>query len=187
MEFIAYEEVLTGLREQGVVEVEDDNGFIRLEIEPAPRIKILHIKCSDSKAQPYPDAVILERSKADLPQAVRYILGKLHLNEVLVIPVGTWRQLIDCIAFDLAEDESWLEIDAIAAMHQNTRNPLAIIRGETQVLISMIEALFNLADSQAHEIMITSDIVPLLIEVFHDGAISISCATNIADELSKSI
>ena len=185
MEFVQYQELLPGLQEQGIVEAADADGLIRLEMEPGPRLKILHLRDRASRVPPYPDAAVVECSKEHVADLVRQIIDKIHLTEVLVIPVGTWRDLVDCVAYDLAADEDWIEIDAVAALHQNTRNALAITRGETRVLVDMVRALLKSGASPRQDFSITSDASPLLIEVFHDGAASVTCDASIADHFAK--
>jgi len=187
VDFVKYQEIVPALTEQGVVEVADEANLIRLEMDPDRPFTIRHIRDPESQVQPYPDAAVDERPKSELPEIIEHVLGKLHLNEVLVIPVGVWREVIDCVAFDMAEKEEWGEIDAIAAMHQNTRNALAIPRGETRVLIDMLRALFNHADGPKHDLIITSDVKPLLLEVFYDGAISVTCEAGVGDEIAQVI
>jgi len=187
VEFIRYEEVLSGIKEQGIMEVEDEAGLTRFEIEPDDHLSILHVKSPQSTIAPLPEAHVHERDRDTLPGLVDELLGRLHLNEVLVVPVKNWRQIITTVAYDMADNEEWQEMDTISAMHQNTRNPLAIIRGETPVLISLIEALLKNAETPSHDLMITSDVSPLLIEIFHDGALSITCDSFNAEELIKSI
>lgn len=186
VEFIQYSEVSKNLADQGVVEAADGD-LMRLELEPSDSLRTIHVRDSSSRVQPYPDARVKERAKNDLPNLVEEILGRLHLTEVLVIPIRNWRSIIDTVAFDMAEDEDWIEMDAIAAMHQNTRNPLAVTRGETHVLIDMIRAIFNHGESPDQDLTITSDVTPVLIEIFPDGAVSVTSQAAICDEIDKSL
>ena len=39
---------------------------------------------------------IIEHAASDMPGALQLILGKMHLSEVLVVPVSTWKDIIDC-------------------------------------------------------------------------------------------
>lgn len=187
MEFVQYREVLPGLQEQGLIETADDAGLTRLEIEPQPRLKTVHVRDPQSKVQPYPDAIVIDQPKADLAGLLEQALDRIHLSEVLVVPVGQWRSIIDCVAFDLAADEEWQEIDRLAALHQNTRNALAVTRGETRLLIDMVRSLLTNATEPMQDLCITSDVAPLLVEVFHDGALSITWDGSIVDSICKSI
>lgn len=185
MEFVQYREVLPGLQEQGLIETADDAGLCRLEIEPQPRLKTLHVKDSASRVAPYPDAIVITRPKSGLADVLEQALDRIHLSEVLVIPVGLWRAVIDCVAFDLAADEEWQEIDRLAALNQNTRNALAVTRGETRLLIDMVRSLFANGTEANQDLTVTSDVAPLLVEIFHDGAISLTWDGAIIDALVK--
>ncbi len=187
MEFVQYREVLPGLQEQGLIEAADEDGLTRLEIEPQPRLKTLHLRDPDSRVTPYPDALVLDRPKADLSGILEQALDRIHLAEVLVVPVGQWRDIIDCVAYDLAADEEWREIDALAALHQNTRNALAVTRGETRLLIDMVRSLLANGSSPRQDLAITSDVAPLLVEVFHDGAISLTWEGAIIDSILRQL
>jgi len=187
VEFVQYREVLPGLQEHGLIEAADADGLTRLEIEPQPRLETLHVRDPASDVQPYPDATVIEMPKAELADFLEQAIDRIHLNEVLVIPVGQWRAVIDCVAFDLAADEEWQEIDALAALNQNTRNALAVTRGETRLLIDMVRSLLNNGTDPNQDIAITSDVAPLLVEVFHDGAISLTWDGAIIDALLKQL
>jgi len=185
VEFVQYREVLPGLQEQGLIETADDAGLCRLEIELQPRLKTLHIQDPASRVPPYPDAIVITRPKAELADLLAQALERIHLSEVLVIPVGQWRAVIDCVAFDLASDEEWQEIDRLAALNQNTRNALAVTRGETRLLIDMVRSLLANGTEANQDLTVTSDVAPLLVEVFHDGAISLTWDGAIIDAMVK--
>lgn len=187
VEFVDYQEVLSGLAQQGYVEVEDEEQRIRLELDPNPALATHHFRDPASQVVPYPEATVSECSREKLPSMIEQIIGRMHLREILAIPVEKWRDIVDCVAFDLASDEEWQEIDAIAAVHQNTRNALAITRAEQSVLMSMIAALFSHADGPRHDLTLVSDVKPVLIEVFHDGAVSLTCENGFMAELLKAI
>ena len=200
MLFVNYADILPKLITLGIVEVEDENDLVRLEINPdlpdsalsvshhpstGSQLHIHHISDPSSQVLPYPEAGLFSMSAAELPEVLDRVLSKLHLPDLLVIPVGVWRDVIDSIAFDLAADPNWTEIDAMAALHQNTRNALAVPRSETPVLINMIRALLNNAQGPQHDLIITSDSTLLLIELFHDGALSITSEFDLNDQITR--
>lgn len=187
VEFLEYREVLPALTRQGLAEAEDGEGLIRLEFDPDPRLKCVHYKDPASTFPPYPDAAVKEKSKDALPELVRQIIVKMNLNDVQVIPVGAWRDVLDCVAFELANDEHWREVDALAAMHQKTRNPLIFAKAETPILAKMIKALLTGGTTARHDVIITSDARPLLLEIFHDGAFSLTCESGMSDQALKGL
>ena len=112
----------------------------------------------------------------------------LHINESVLIPVGTWGAIINAVVFDLAGEESWLEIDAEASLHQNGRDPPLVSAREQQVLSAMISSLMTNAEGVDQDLTIAGLGAPLLIEVSHSGALRIMCGSAaIADELAKAI
>lgn len=187
MEFVEYTTVLPALNDLGIVEVSDEVGIVRLELDPNPDLKSLHIRDPKSTVPPYPDAQVFQRPSKEIAQLVHHVIDRIHLTEVLVVPVANWQRIIDCVAFDLAQDEEWSDIDAIAALHQNTRNPLAVTRAETPLLIKMIRSLLTNGAQSAHDLIITSDVTAVLIEVFHDGAASVTIDAGVMVGVSKAL
>jgi hypothetical protein len=185
VEFVGYPEVLPRLREHGLEEFEDPDGCVRLEMPATEGTRSLHVKAPTSHVVPYPEAEVFECDKEELAELVGQFLSRMYLSEVLIVPVSTWREIIDCVAYDLASDEDWLEMDAISAVHQNTRNALAVTRAETSVTVEMIRALLKNADSPRQDLCIVSEVTPLLVEVFHDGAVCVSCLEGVAEELAR--
>jgi len=187
VQFVKYEEILPTLSKQGIVEVEDEQNFIRFDLNPDLPIGCLHFSDPQSNVLPRPDAITFSKSKEAIPAILDHVIGKLHLSEVLVTPVGLWKQILDTVAFDLAADEDWLEIDAMSALHLNTRNALAVPRAETRVLVDMMASLLKNAGGPQHDLIITSESSPVLFELFYDGALSIATEAGIAEQLAKSL
>jgi hypothetical protein len=57
---------------------------------------------------------VVSVEKDRLPKTVEHILHKLHLSQVLLIPVSKWRHLFDAVAFSMAENEEWQAVDTAA-------------------------------------------------------------------------
>ncbi len=184
--FIKYEDILPDLKAQGLIEVADEQNLIRLEMGTESEVGVCHFADPASKVLPYPGAEVFSRPASDIPSIIEQMLSKVHLSEMLVIPVDRWRPIVDCIAFEMADDENWTEIDAMMAMHQNTRNALSVPRSETDVLIHMIRCLLANAEGPQQDIMITSDVRPVLFEIFSDGALSVTSDTSMAEQLARS-
>ncbi len=184
--FINYEDILPDLTAQGLIEVTDEQNLVRLEMGAESEVGVCHFADPASKVLPYPGAEVITRPASELPNIIEQMLGKLHLSEMLVIPVDRWRPIVDCIAFEMAADENWTEIDAMMAMHQNTRNALSVPRSETDVLIHMISCLLANAEGPQQDIIITSDVRPVIFEVFSDGALSVTSDTVLVEQLARS-
>src|SRR5688572_10018108 len=82
----------------------------------------LHLACRETKAKPRNAAAVIPVEKDRLPKTVEHIIHLLHLNQVLLIPVGKWRKVFDAVAFSMAQSkikqvrEDWHEIDATATV-----------------------------------------------------------------------
>ncbi len=187
MLFVKHEDLLPSLEKQGLVKVEDELGLIRFEFNPDVEVCAYHIQDPTSRVLPFPDAVISQRSKDSLPETLDHLLSRIHLNEVLVIPAGVWKDVMNCVAYDMAKDEDWGEIDAIVAMHLNTRNALAVPRSETRILIELVQALFKNATEPRQDITLVSEDRSVFFEIFGDGAISLTCVSTLADEINRTL
>jgi len=110
-----------------------------------------------------------------LGKAAEEIIHKTHIAEWVIIPVGKWRSVLDLVAYTLAEDEDWQGIDAEAALHMHSHDPLGFALGERHAVSALIGALIGNASGPEHGITIASIDAPMLLEVRHDGTMSLWC------------
>jgi hypothetical protein len=108
-------------------------------------------------------------------KAVEEIIHKTHIAEWVVIPVGKWRSVLDLVAYTLAADEDWQSVDAEAALHMNTHDPLGFALGERHAVSALISALGEGATGPEHGITSASIDAPILLETRHDGTLSVWC------------
>ena len=187
VEFVKYAEVGELLDDYGIDEVEAANDCRYLRMAEGEGAVHLHLAAEGSTCQPHAGASVLKVSRERLPQLVEHILHLLHLSQLLLIPVGKWRKVFDAVAFSLASNEDWQEVDATATVELNTRDPLLCEPADFHTLIALIEALVRDADAPDQGLMFIAAASPVLVEVVPDGvgAVRISVGSQVlADELS---
>jgi hypothetical protein len=186
VEFVSYDEAMDVLREYGVREVRHGEERIGLELEGNGDVVHLHLTSGTSAALPRVGATVLKVEKDRFPGVIEHIMHKLHLRQVLLIPVSRWRKVFDAVAFSMASNEDWQEIDATATVEQNTRDPLLCEPGDFQTLKALINALLNDAEAPDQGLMVTTTGAPLMVELVPDGAVRISVGNPVlADELAQ--
>lgn len=184
MEFVDHGETIEALKQQGIREVPDGEHLTSLVMDDSEDVAHLHLACSESRAAPLEGADLVPVEKDRLPDAVEHLLHKLHLSQVLLIPVGKWRKVFDAVAFSLAGNEDWQAVDTAATVVLNTRDPLLAEPADFHTINALIRALLRDAESPDQGLMITTTGAPVMIELVPDGAVRISIGNPVlADEV----
>ena len=186
MEFVDYGDALELLKEQGIREVLDGDDRFGLELNEREGIVHMHLACSESRTDPRGGVDVVSIEKDRLPGVVEHILHKLHLAQVLLIPVAKWRKVFDAVAFSMAENEEWRAVDTAATVALNTRDPLLCVPGDFHMIKALIKALLSDADSPDQGLMITTTAAPVMVELVPDGAVRITVGNPaLADEVAE--
>lgn len=186
MDFVSYDEVLDLLDDYGVEEIAEGNDRLHLKMGAGEGVVHLHLADKSTKCRPHNGATVIPVEKDRLPKVVEHIIHLLNLNQLLLIPVGKWRKVFDAVAFSLAKNEAWQEIDATATVELNTRDPLLCEPADFHTLIALIQALVQDADSPDQGLMFLATASPVLFEVIPDGAVRISLGSQVlADEIAE--
>jgi len=123
---------------------------------------------------------------AALPEIAERLLHKAHIAQCVIIPVGRWRPILDLLAFELATNEDWLDIDADATLHQNTRDPLGLTSKSRHVVALIAASLFPAADP-ALDLTIASLDSPFVLELRSEPALILHGPQAMAENLAASI
>lgn len=186
MEFVAHDEALALLREQGIREVGEGTDRVSLEFDDSGEVVHLHLSCPDSTCAPHSGANTVTMAKDRLPGAVEHILHKLHLSQILLIPVGKWRKVFDAVAFSLADNEDWQAVDTAATVELNSRDPLLCEPADFHTVSALVRALLDDADRPEQGLMLASTVAPVLVELIPDGAARMSFGNRVlADEVAE--
>lgn len=186
MEFIQYDETAPVLKELGILQSRNDEEQLRfvLEAHAEKEVQCVYIATSECTVDGPDDATRLTQDIDAIIHTIDHIFHNLHLTQFLLIPIGKWRRVFDAVAFSMASNEDWQEIDAAATVELNTRDPLICGPADVQVVMSLISALFSDAETVDQGFTITTTAVPLLIEIVPEGAACISVGTKaLADEI----
>lgn len=186
MEFVSYEEVLDLFDDYGIDQVPAGEDRVYLRMSDAQGVVHIHLACGDTKCTPHDGATVIGVEKDRLPKVVEHIIHLLHLNQVLLFPVGKWRKVFDAVAFSLAQNEDWQEIDATATVELNSRDPLLCEPGDYHTLIALIQALLGDAETPDQGLMFVATGSPVLVELIPDGAVRVSLGSQVlADEVTE--
>ena len=148
----------------------------------------LHIACSESACKPRNGAKCLKIEKAGLPDVVAQLIQVLHMPQILLVPVGKWRKVFDAVAFSMASNEDWQEVDAAATVELNSRDPLVCEPGDFHVVEELIRAILNDAEGPDQGVILTTTAAPMTVEIVPDGAIRLSLGNPVlADEVVETI
>jgi hypothetical protein len=184
VEFVDHGEAIEALREQGLREASAGENLFGLNMDDSDKVVHLHLACAESTCTPHEGADVVSVEKERLPDAVEHLLHKLHLTQVLLIPVGKWRKVFDAVAFSLAGNEDWQAVDTAATVALNTRDPLLCEPAEFHTINALIRALFNDAENPDQGLMVTATTAPVLLELVPGGAVRISIGDPVlADEV----
>jgi len=187
VEFVPYNEAKAWLTELGALERKDGDS-IRLVLDadavsktrPGEIVQATIGEASDERR----DERHVDAKAETLGEIAEGILHKSHLNQILLIPVGQWRSVLDLLAFSLADDEDWLDIDAEASLHQNSHDALMIQPRQRHIIPKIVNALIESGDDPSHDLTIASVESPLLVEVRPSGTLRLSClGRDVADQL----
>jgi hypothetical protein len=186
VEFIDYDEALVLLKEQGIREAPEGEQRICLELADREGVVHLHLASTESTTTPHDMAEVVSVEKDSIASTVEHILHKLHLSQVLLIPVSKWRHVFDAVAFSMAGNEDWQAVDTAATVVLNTRDPLLCEPADFHTIRDLIKALLNDAESPEQGLMIATTGAPFVLELVPDGAASITVGNPaLADEIAE--
>ena len=186
MEFVSPEEVADLLDEYGIQSVADGAECVRLQMVDGEGVVHVHLTTKDTSCKPRNGATLVRVEQARLPKVVEHVIHLLDLHQVLLIPVGKWRKVFDAVAFSLANNEHWQEVDASATVELNSRDPLLCEPGDFHTLIALITALLENAESPDQGLNFIATGSPVLVELVPDGAVRLSLGSQVlADEVAE--
>jgi len=173
VEFLRYPQIVPVLNEHGIVEAGDDAR--RTFTLTSPDAACVHFRATPGPDDPAGSIRVPLQRLTSIPEEV---LLRLHVGDVALIPVGTWRSILDAAAFALAKDEKWLTVDAEASMHQNSRDPLAVTPKSRHIIGVLLGGLIESgADGADHELHLLSLTSPLVLRLSPGGRIDVWCPT----------
>ncbi len=188
MEFLQHNEFIESLRAGGLVE-RVAAGRARYEIVAdhaglSPSVVIFGSGVADAEA---PGARRVEASASSLPKLIEGIIHKEHLAEVAVCPAGTWGPIVDLLAFVLAADEHWNEIDAEIALNLRTRNPLMLDGPDLRLCRKIAGTIIEQGEPGTHDFAVVALGAPVAINVEQRGRLVVWCGNPAIADLVASL
>lgn len=147
MEFIEQPLTWNRLRAQGVTSTEEPAGELHLDLDESTAVVAFDLAAREfSGTVP---AGVLRVPRAEIGPIVEGIVHKLKLPEVVVIPVGRWRDVFNAVATPMSTHEQWRAIDAAAMVELNTRDPLLFGPAHHHLLRDLVDAVVDAGDGIA--------------------------------------
>ena len=179
MEFIGHKEFFDALKPSGVRVETEHPGPARCVLTPgepaglSPSVVIF----GESENHPGdpPGARRVAAETGALPALISAILRKEHLREVALCPAMVWAPIVDLVAFDLAQDERWSDIDAEAALHLRTRDPLLLDAADLRLCETIAGAVFEHGEPDTHDFAVVAIGAPLTLNVLQRGRLVVWC------------
>jgi hypothetical protein len=192
VEFLKDTEVIALLEEQGITHAEEptpEQEEVRLHMQPVGDAgEPVQMLMTTGEADAGDGVEVITLAADALADAVDGILHRMHLSQLLLIPVGKWRKIFDAVAFSLAENETWQEVDTTATVELNTRDPLLCEPADFQTVSALLRALLSDGETADQGLMITSTAAPFLVEIIPTGAVKVSFGNQVlADEATDAI
>lgn len=166
-----------------------DGAEIRLRMADGDEVTRFRLTTGDSATASEPSgARVITIDLERLAAAVEEIIQRLHLSPVLLVPVAKWRDVFDAVAFSLADNEDWQEVDAAASVELHRRDPLVCEPPDYHTVGALVRALLSDGETSQQGLMITSTAAPLLVEVIPGGTVRIDVGSRaIADEIVDAV
>lgn len=189
MEFLPAEQVRRTLEEHGVAEhAEGDR--VRLVLRhvggrASGGRRVVHMGPDNNGASAGEEFV---RVGADrLPEAVERILHKAQVNDFVLMPVEKWGPVLDLLAFDLTSEACWLEVDADASLHKNTRDPLGMTSKHRRLVRLIARSLFSRSPGPECDVVIAALDAPFLLELRHVPAVVLHCEQALGNSIVNQV
>ena len=139
---------------------------------------------SPERHLPPSTAEILDIPRERAGEVLEHILHKLHVEPVLIMPIGRWRSVFDVVTPALADNEQWMGIDSEATIELNTRDPLLFELRDLHLLRSVVETVLKHSETLDQGISIAAIQAPILVEVEPAGGVLLTIGNEgLADEV----
>ena len=185
VEFVSHDEVVDLLGDYGIEEVAEGSDRVYLRMSEGDGVVHLHLADKACTCKPAKGAQVIAIEKDRLAHTLESVVRVLRLHQLLLLPVGKWRKVFDAVAFSLASNQAWQEMDATATVELNTRDPLLCEPGDFHLLIELISTLLRDAEAPEQGLMFIATSSPVLVEVVPSGAVRLSLGNQaMADEVA---
>lgn len=176
MEFLQHKEFIEPLRAGGLVErLTDGRARYTIEGTQAGLTPSAVVFGSASEASDPPGARRVESAPGQIPTIIEGIIHKEHLAEVALCPAGTWGPIVDLLAFELADDEHWNDIDAEIALNLRTRNPLMLDGPDLRLCRKIAGTIIEQGEPGTHDFAVVAIGSPVAINVEQRGRLVVWC------------
>ena len=107
----------------------------------------------------------LKLAPEQLAARLEEILGRLSLDQMLLVPTGRWSDILDAVAFGMAEVEAWQEFDHVATVHRNGRDPVLCNPADLPLLRRLVEVLARDGEGEEQSLQVLTPSSRMVLEV----------------------
>ncbi len=182
MDFVNFAQAWSALRGLGVEEAENTSDALRLALSDVPGVTVVDVAASDHPRVASLPGEIPRLSRLRIASTIEMLIHKLRVNEIMVIPVGSWRHLFEAVGITMAQHETWRAVDSTVTVELNTRDPLLFLPTELRTLRDLVQAVLSEGRQDCHGIGITTTGRALVIEVMPVGEVTFHCGNRLIAE-----
>ena len=160
MDFVGFDEAWKSLSSRDVVRLETstDDEF-RPGLDDSDELVIFDL-CGQT---PDADAIPLHIDRDRAADALEALVHKLHLAPLLLFPIGQWRYVFDAISFEMAENETWQEMDSASIVALNTHDPLMCEPHDLHLVHDILATVLRVGEQPRQGLTLAALGKPLLI------------------------
>lgn len=186
VEFVKDVEVRGLLNDYGIVESKETEDLFHLRMDGLDGVSYLQIEDESSALTPIDNSEVLKVDSALLSDCVDRVFHRLHLYELILLPLSKWRNVFDAVAFSMASNEDWQEFDHFATVELNARDPLFCEAADFQLLSALVNALLSDGEDSTHGMTIVATGAPVMAQVLPPGVIRVSTGNQgLADSIRE--
>ncbi len=188
MDFIKADEIRNLLSDYGIEQDNTDENHVYLRMSEGATVQHLAVLLDGADCEVPNGADRQTVTEEALPAVLGDLLHKLHHNQIILFPVGRWRSIFDVVAFSLAGNEEWQQVDAAATVELNTRDPLLSEAGDLHLVCDLVKVLFHDSESPDQGLILITAGLPLVMEIVPNGGVRLSFGNEaVAEEISEAI
>lgn len=160
MDFVGFEEAWASLASRDVVRLETSTEEeFRPGLDDSDQLVIFDL-CGST---PNTDSIPLQIPRDRAADALEALVHKLHLAPLLLFPIGKWRFVFDAISFELADNETWQEINSTAIVALNTHDPLMCEPQDLHLVHDILATVLRVGEQARQGLTLAALGKPLLI------------------------
>ncbi len=184
LEFLPKQEVAGLIAELGVIQTQLGESCVLMEMDD-DHCDVQDCLCTEGSCEDPGPTNCHRLSKETIISATCEAARRVHQGQTVLIPAGKWRSIFDAVAFSMATNDAWQELDTLATTMLNTRDPLLCEQGEVQLMTSLVNALMQDGEGVEQSLFLVPAGAPVLMHIQPGGPVLLWYGNQVlADEVS---